>query len=128
MYKYILVVPSTYFDIPVYTLCECVHSGARLRTKEYEKLCITLGFDLMHTVRLFRPLYHERLSQFMQFTRSAWYKTIFFLLRRHVTWRLVSDVRRGPRRAPRAGHDVAGPDLHLDLLEAGSPGPPHGTV
>jgi hypothetical protein len=27
----------------------------------------------------------------------------------------MSDVRRGPRRAPSAGHDVAGPDLQLDL-------------
>jgi hypothetical protein len=32
-----------------------------------------------------------------------------------VTWRLVSDVRRGTRCAVRAGHDVAGPGLHLEV-------------
>ena len=32
----------------------------------------------------------------------------------HITCSLVSDVRRGTRRATRAGHDVAGPGL-LDL-------------
>ena len=32
----------------------------------------------------------------------------------HITCRLVSDVLRGPRRATRAGHDVAGPGF-LDL-------------
>ncbi len=38
----------------------------------------------------------------------------------HITCRLVSDVRRGPRRATRAGHDVAGPGLlDLDRQDAG---------
>ena len=32
-----------------------------------------------------------------------------------VTWRLVSDIRRGPRCTARAGHDIAGPGLHMDL-------------
>ena len=33
-----------------------------------------------------------------------------------VTWRrLVSDVGRGTRGAARAGHDVAGPGLHLEV-------------
>ena len=32
----------------------------------------------------------------------------------HITCRLVLDVRRGPRRATRAGHDIAGPGF-LDL-------------
>ena len=37
----------------------------------------------------------------------------------HITCRLVSDVRRGPRRATRAGHDIAGPGfLDLDRLDA----------
>ena len=38
----------------------------------------------------------------------------------YVTWRLVSDIRRGARRAARSGHDVTGMGLpvHLD-----SPGP-----
>ncbi len=36
----------------------------------------------------------------------------------HVTCWLISDIRRGPRHALRFGHDVAGLDLHLDLLEA----------
>ncbi len=36
----------------------------------------------------------------------------------HVTWRLVSDIRRGPRRTPRAGHDIAGQGLHLYLPNA----------
>ena len=37
----------------------------------------------------------------------------------HVTWRLVSDILRGPpRRTPPAGHDIAGPGLHLDLPNA----------
>ena len=30
----------------------------------------------------------------------------------------MSDVWRRPRRAPPAGHDVAGPGLNLDLLDA----------
>jgi hypothetical protein len=30
----------------------------------------------------------------------------------------MSDVRRGPRRVPPAGHDVAGPGLQLDLPDA----------
>ena len=33
-----------------------------------------------------------------------------------VTWRLVSDVLRGTRGAARAGHGVAGPGLHLEVL------------
>ena len=33
-----------------------------------------------------------------------------------VTWRLVSDVGRGTRGAARAGHDVADPGLHLEVL------------
>ena len=32
-----------------------------------------------------------------------------------VTLLPVSDILRGPRRAPCAGHDIAGPGLHLDL-------------
>ena len=32
-----------------------------------------------------------------------------------VTWRLVSDVGRGTRGAARAGHDVTGPGLDLNL-------------
>ena len=34
----------------------------------------------------------------------------------YVTWRLVSDIRRGARRAARSGHDVTGMGLpvHLD--------------
>ena len=36
----------------------------------------------------------------------------------YVTWRLVSDIRRGARRATRSGHDVAGPGLHLDRSDA----------
>ena len=30
-------------------------------------------------------------------------------------WQLVSDIRREPRSAARAGHDIAGQGLHLDL-------------
>ena len=34
----------------------------------------------------------------------------------HITCRLVLDVLRGPRRATRAGHDIAGPGFRvLDL-------------
>jgi hypothetical protein len=36
----------------------------------------------------------------------------------HVTCRLMSDVRRWPRSAPPAGHDVAGPGLQSDLPDA----------
>jgi hypothetical protein len=42
------------------------------------------------------------------------YMCVFSLLLR-VTWRLVSDVRRGTRGASSAGHDIAGPGLHLNL-------------
>ncbi len=31
------------------------------------------------------------------------------------TWRLVSNIRRGPGRTTRPGHNIAGPGLHLDL-------------
>ena len=40
------------------------------------------------------------------------------LLEGRVTWRLVSDVRRGSRRSTPARHDIAGPGLHLDLPNA----------
>ena len=40
------------------------------------------------------------------------------MLEGRVTWRLVSDVRRGSRRSSPAGHDIAGPGLHLDLPNA----------
>ena len=40
------------------------------------------------------------------------------LLEGRVTWRLVSDVRRGSRRSSPARHDIAGPGLHLDLPKA----------
>ncbi len=33
-----------------------------------------------------------------------------------VTWRLVSDVLRETRGTARAGHDVAGQGLHLEVL------------
>ncbi len=36
----------------------------------------------------------------------------------YITWRLVSDVWRGARRAIRAGHDFAGPSINMDLCEA----------
>ena len=34
------------------------------------------------------------------------------------TWRLVTYVRRGPSHAPRPRHDVAGPSINMDLVEA----------
>jgi hypothetical protein len=36
----------------------------------------------------------------------------------HVTFWLVSNVQRGPRRAARSGHDVVGPGLDKDLPES----------
>ena len=33
----------------------------------------------------------------------------------HGTFWLMLDVGRGPRAAPRSGHDVAGPDINLDF-------------
>ena len=32
-----------------------------------------------------------------------------------VTWWLVSDILWRARRSPPAGHDIAGPGLHMDL-------------
>ena len=34
------------------------------------------------------------------------------------TWRLVTYVRRRPSRALRPRHDVAGPNINMDLVEA----------
>ena len=36
----------------------------------------------------------------------------------YITCRRVSDVWRGARRATRAGHDVAGQSINMDLCEA----------
>ena len=71
--------------------------------------------NLMHTARLSTPLDHEYaysnsflLGISILFCDFSW----------HVTCWLMSDIRRRPSRAPSAGHDVAGPDLHLELPDA----------
>ncbi len=36
-------------------------------------------------------------------------------LLKYVTWLLVSDILRGTSRAACAGHDIAGPGLHVEV-------------
>ncbi len=44
--------------------------------------------------------------------------SLFSLSQHSVTWWLVYNVRRRPRRATRSGHDVAGPDFDMYLPKA----------
>ena len=72
--------------------------------------------NLVHT---FRRLYHCTVSVntlVLLFPLTGPIDIRLSALLFPVTWRLVSDVGRGTRGAARAGHDVAGPGLHLEVL------------
>ncbi len=71
--------------------------------------------DLMHTSRQLRPLHHERWCKIMVLFGIS---TVSHFSLGEFTWRLVSDVLRGSRCAPRASHDIAGPGLKPKLTEA----------
>jgi hypothetical protein len=48
----------------------------------------------------------------------AWYQYNVLDVGLHFTCWLMSDVWRGPRSAPAAGHDVADPGIQWDLPDA----------
>ena len=78
--------------------------------------CGIRTLDLVHT---FRKHYHCTASINTSVLPFPLTGTIYISLSSllfRVTWRLVSDVRRGTRGAARAGHDVACPGLHLEVL------------
>ncbi len=67
----------------------------------------------------FRRQYHYATSvntSVLQLTLTRTIRNSLCSLLSLVTWRLVSDIRRWPRRATRPGHDVVGPGLHLEVL------------
>ena len=93
------------------------------RIKHFEKTCITSGFEPWTLCTQQGCLDHQTTSVD---THTAFYMALvcelgFYL---HVTCRLMSNVRRRPRRArppPAMTHGPSrqpGPGLHLDLLDA----------
>ena len=72
----------------------------------------------MHTVRLFRPLHHERWCWLLVLHGKSLELRLHNV---HITWRLVSDVWRGPSSPPwyLVGNDVASQGLlvYLDFPE-----------
>ena len=127
IYHVFLYIPCSLLYIPcslIYIHGSLLYIPCFPRKKRICKIMYNLGIrthDLMQTARPRWPLHHEH-----------WYRVVFVhgismfdsALReypgRDVSWRLVSDIRRGARRATRSGHDVTGMGLpvHLD-----SPGP-----
>ena len=93
-----------------------------LEKNEFAKLCITSGFELTISCRLQGRTDHCTTSVDTGLCLCT--LSVCLILHcgeyRDGTWRLVSDIRRGARRATRSGHDVTGMGLpvHLD-----SPGP-----
>ncbi len=72
--------------------------------------------NLVHT---FRRLYHCTASvntSVLLFPLTRLIHIRLSALLFCVTWRLVSDVGCWTHGAARAGHDVAGPGLHLEVL------------
>jgi hypothetical protein len=80
----------------------------------------------MHDYRIQTNDLMQSVLPLLQLCYKCWYYWLVlrgmipwsWALLQSITWRLVMDVRRWPRRAPSAGHDIAGLDLHLDLLKA----------
>ncbi len=77
------------------------------------------GIRTRNLVHTFHWHYHCTVSVNTSVLFIPWTGTIYISLSSllfRVTWRLVSDVLRGTSGAARAGHDVAGPGLHLEIL------------
>ena len=77
------------------------------------------GIRTRNLVHTFRGQYHRTASvdtSVILFPLAGAIHIRFSALLFPVTWRLVSDVGRGTRGAARAGHDIAGPGLHLEVL------------
>ncbi len=86
--------------------------------KQFEKLCITAGFEPVISCILSAGITTTASVNtsvlLFPFTGTIYIRFSSLLFR--VTWQLVSDVQRGTRCATRAGHDVAGQGLHLEVL------------
>ena len=90
--------------------------------KQFEKVCITAGFEPVIscilsagvTTALLASTVTDTSVLLFPFTGPIHIRLSALLF--PVTWRLVSDVGRGTRGAARAGHDIAGPGLHLEVL------------
>ncbi len=85
-----------------------------LFSKHFEKICITVGFE---------PVISRILSAVITITLQAvLHMSVIRVIfnrscspsSRHLAG-LVSDIRRGTSSAARAGHDIAGPGLHLEV-------------
>ena len=89
-----------------------------LEKNEFAKLCITSGFELTISCRPPGSANHCTTSVDTGVCLCTVSVCLILHCGEYVTWRLVSDIRRGARRATRSGHDVAGPGLHLDRSDA----------
>ncbi len=79
--------------------------------------CWIRNRNLVHT---FRSHYHYAVSVNTSVLQMSVIRVIFkrprsLLVPSYITWRLVSDIRRGTRRAACAGYDIAGPGIHLEV-------------
>ena len=90
-----------------------------LEKNEFAKLCIISGFELTISCRPQGRADHCTTSVDTRLCLCT--VSVCLILHsscgEYVTWRLVSDIRRGARRAARSGHDVTtgmGLPVHLD--------------
>ena len=87
-----------------------------LGKNEFAKLCIISGFELTISCRPQGRADHCTTSVDTRLCLCTVSVCLILHCGEYVTWRLVSDIRRGARRAARSGHDVTGMGLpvHLD--------------
>ncbi len=112
IYSNMQVYPISKLYIFVYTRID-----AYIRiSKQFEKLCINTGFKPVISCTLSAGITTSVNTSVLPFALTGTVKISVCSLLSCVTWQLVSDVRRGTRNAARAGHDVAGPGLHLEVL------------
>ena len=90
--------------------------SSKKRKNEFAKLCITSGFELTISCRQQGRADHCTTSVDTGLCLCTVSVCLILHCGEYVTWRLVSDIRRGARRATRSGHDVTGMGLpvHLD--------------
>ena len=86
-----------------------------LEKNEFAKLCITSGFELTISCRPQGRANHCTTSVDTRLCLCTVSVCSILHCGEYVTWRLVSDIRRGARRATRFGHDVAAGLGFLDL-------------
>ena len=88
--------------------------SSKKRKNESAKLCITSGFEL--TISCIPQGRANDCTTSVDAELCFFMVSVYLILHcgEYVTWRLVSDIRRGARR----GHDVAGPGFHLDRSDA----------